>query len=582
MGVYKRSEQCPECASLGRDKNKDNLAIYEDGSAYCFSCGYTVLSEELKQKYNVFKWNERMEAKMGEPLTREQIKAIKKNTGEFGKNSRGITDETFKEYLVRFEYDETNGNVAKHLYPITENYAATGYKVRNLPKDFSGPHYGKFGKSSDLFGQWKFRNSNSKIVVITAGEIDCLSGFQMLNEYRLNRNPEFEKTPVVSSVIGESGSYKQIQKHYDWLNRFEKIIVCYDQDQAGKDAVEELSKVLPKGKMYVMDLPMKDTNEMLMKDKSGLWIHAFFKARQYTPDGIIASSSLVDKIRELAAIEKIPLPPFMRKLQDAMAGGIPLGRIVNIASSSGTGKSTLVDECLYYWIFNSPHRVGVVTLEAEAGEYGIKLLSRHIGRKIDLIPTVEEKLNYLNSEYVLQKEQELWTKEDGTSRFDLIEDRDGGISSMKHLITSLIITCGVKVIILDPLQDILDGMSNEEQSVFMRWMKGIVKSYGVTFINISHVRKSNSAQKANSIGSDLYEEDMQGSSSIFKSGACNLIFTRNKEAENEIERNTTYMKMTKCRWTGRTGIIGEYYYNNQTHTMHDKESWLKDNNQYDF
>ncbi len=35
-----RHEQCPECAKLGNDRNGDNLAIYADGSEYCFSCGY--------------------------------------------------------------------------------------------------------------------------------------------------------------------------------------------------------------------------------------------------------------------------------------------------------------------------------------------------------------------------------------------------------------------------------------------------------------------------------------------------------------------------------------------------------------
>jgi hypothetical protein len=81
-------------------------------------------------------------------------------------------------------------------------------------------------------------------------------------------------------------------------------------------------------------------------------------------------------------------------------------------------------------------------------------------------------------------------------------------------------------------------------------------------------------QKANSTGADLHEEDFQGSSAIFKSGACNLIFTRDKEAEDEIERNTTKMKASKIRWTGKTGGAGEYYYDNETHTVHDKDDYF--------
>ena len=35
-----RHERCPECAKLGKDKHGDNLAIYDNNSEYCFSCGY--------------------------------------------------------------------------------------------------------------------------------------------------------------------------------------------------------------------------------------------------------------------------------------------------------------------------------------------------------------------------------------------------------------------------------------------------------------------------------------------------------------------------------------------------------------
>lgn len=33
-------EQCPKCAENGRDRMRDNLHRYPDGTGYCFSCGY--------------------------------------------------------------------------------------------------------------------------------------------------------------------------------------------------------------------------------------------------------------------------------------------------------------------------------------------------------------------------------------------------------------------------------------------------------------------------------------------------------------------------------------------------------------
>ena len=37
-------KRCPACAKRGRDNLGDNLGVYDDGSKYCFSCGYCVSS----------------------------------------------------------------------------------------------------------------------------------------------------------------------------------------------------------------------------------------------------------------------------------------------------------------------------------------------------------------------------------------------------------------------------------------------------------------------------------------------------------------------------------------------------------
>lgn len=34
--------QCPRCAKHGNDRSHNNLAVYADGSKYCFSCHYFV------------------------------------------------------------------------------------------------------------------------------------------------------------------------------------------------------------------------------------------------------------------------------------------------------------------------------------------------------------------------------------------------------------------------------------------------------------------------------------------------------------------------------------------------------------
>lgn len=567
---------CPRCRRRGNDKTGDNFHFYGEGlGGYCHSCEYTVPSDAWLEEHGETK-DEEEEYVVGSYFDLEINEKIKKQTGTDSKGYRGIRSDISRPFGVRYAYSEEDGSVVASYYPTTQGYEISGYKVRHHPKRFEG--IGDTGKDCEMFMQHAFKNTTEQRVVIAAGEIDALSCYQMLADYQKTKG--YEPIPVVSSTIGEAGTAKQIQAQYEWFSRFTKIIICADQDDAGKKAVDKIAKVLPKGKVFVMNLSMKDANLMLTSGKEKQFINSFFSASAYVPSGIVGSDQLLDKIKEAAVVPKIPLPPFMHKLQTLMAGGIPLGVTLCLGSASGQGKSTFVEEITHYMIFNSPHRVGVVSLESDCAQYGTKLLSRHIGKKIDLIDSDEYKIDFLNSDEIRKKSEELFKYDDGTPRFHLIEERDGSLESMKDLIMQLIVSCDCRVIILDPLQDLLDAQPLDAQSAFMSWIKGMMKSHGVTFILVNHLRKSSGGSKANSTGADIHEEDFMGHSSIFKSSACNLLFVRNKEAENDFERNVTTMKMTKCRWTGRTSpVAGKYYYDNESHTLHDLEDYLIKNPQ---
>ena len=590
---------CPKCMAEGGDKSQDNLMVYgtddvgRHKGAHCFGgCGgFTIPSEEWLEENGVTE--EKEYDIVGAEFNAEIHQKMKEVTTTDSKGYRGILRETTNAFGVRHEIDTKTGSVAVQWYPTTgeaENdhgFELLGYKRRAHPKDFRGA-LGETGRECQLFGQFKFLRQRGKYCLIVGGEVDQLSAFQMLkasnDANNRKKGTEYEMFPVVSPTVGETGCEKQIVAQYEWFNRFGRINVCMDNDEAGRKATEAVCKALPKGKAYIMEMSLKDPNSYIWDKEKGVnvnkeftFVQEFYKATPWTPSGIVGSGSLMKLMRAAAVVPKIPLPRYMHKVEGMMGGGIPLKVIVNLGSASGTGKSTHVDECVYHWIFNSPHKPGVLSLESDCAQYGNKMLSRHMGRKIDLM-TDAEKIAFFESKEAEDAAQELFFKEDGSHRWHLIEERDGSVEDIKQKIMNLIIACECKVIIIDPLQDIMDGMSNEEQAVFMKWLKGMVKSHDVSFILINHVRKSSGGAKANSAGADLFEEDFQGSSAIFKSAACNLLFTRNKEAENEVERNITKMKMTKCRWTGNTSPdAGRYYYDNKTHTVHDLDDFLDRN-----
>lgn len=503
-------------------------------------------------------------------ITDEEKLEIKSRTTFKAEGFRGIRDDIYTMFGVRHAIDAETDEVFEQYYPVTQDGQLTGYKIREVPKNFRSK--GRTGADCDLFMQFKF-NRGGKYVVITEGELCALSAYQMLADYNKARGSDFE-IAVVSPTTGAQ-SKKQIAANYKFLDSFSVIIVALDSDDAGRKATEDIIKYLPKGKVKLMQMRYKDHNDYLTTGKQKEYIQDFYNAKAYVPVGVVGSGEITSSMREEFLVPKIPLPPFMHKLQDMMAGGVPLGRIINLGSASGQGKSTIIDEIVYYMIFNSPHRVGVVTLESTTGQYGIKLLSRHIGLKLELKPN-EEALSILESEQTKLKERELFWTETGEHRFYLVDDRDGGVENVKDAIENLIISCGCKVIILDPVNDVIGTLSNEDQETFYSWQKGMVKSHQCTFYNVMHTRKTSGGQKAGSAGADLHEEDLMGASSAYKSAACNLLFSRNKEAEDDIERNTTTMKATKIRWTGKTGIAGKYYYDNEKHTLYDLDDWLQE------
>jgi KaiC/GvpD/RAD55 family RecA-like ATPase len=581
MAEFKYHTRCDKCGS------KDNLAVYSDGSYFCFSyCGNKSASQEYiaslednnksKSKRNNFKSTKEKEEvvlveKSSKPIiTEDQKQEIRSCTSFDDTNYRHITQDTYKFFGVRTGFD-TDDNPIVHYYPCTQNSELVGYKVRELPKQFGG-NLGRTGKECELFGQFRFKNPDSKYCLIVGGEIDVLSAYQMLMDYNKRKGNDYDVV-VVSPTIGETGCEKQLAAQYEWFAQFEKIIVGFDNDKAGKEATEKAVSVLPKGKVFVAHWSHKDPNEYLKNDDERLFISDYYNAEKYVPVGVVGSSSLYDRVLNQTKVPKVEFPSFMGILNDIFVGGMPLGHIINVAADTGLGKTTLVNEMVYFWVFHSPHKVGIVSMELDTGQYGEVLLSRHLRRKLSLIGDVDEKVKVIASDHVKQKADELFKDENGNDRFYVLDNRDGSIEEIQETVEQLVIACGCKLIVLDPLQDLLDGLSNEEQAVFMKWAKGFIKSHNVLFVFVNHMRKTPAGQQ----GGDN-EQNIMGSSTIIKSASANILLRRNKMAENPIVRNTTFIDVPKNRVCGITGPAGGVFYENETHTLHNLDQYLNDNN----
>lgn len=567
-----------KCEDGERFKSNNRLAESEHGP----ELGIEKISRGRTRKYkgdNTEKAKSTpAKKKKGAVITEEQKDRIKENSSAKGKGYRGIRDETLKYFGVRTSFDGEL-NVTDRWYPVTESSVdgkdvkLTGYKQRVCEtKDFYG--VGCNSKESDMFGLWRCKGG--KYLLITAGEEDSMAASQMLYDDQKKRGKtDYGRIDVISSSIGEGAIHDQARIHYDRIDLYDIIIVDMDEDEAGKKAEAALIDVLPAGKVRVMSKELKDANDYLLEGREKEYVRLFYDAKRPTLAGIVTGASMWESMVEAASKPLIPLPPVLKPLEDMLSGGLPTGEIINILAASGVGKTTITNLFLLYWVFNAPYKVGILSLEAGAGKFLLRLTSAYMGKSIAKLRTPEDKLKFLEDNK--GKCFNLFLDENEEERFCLVDDRGDidSLAAVKKVTERMIKHGGCNIIVIDPLQDLLDTLTIEEQAAFIGWQKKIKARDGVTFVNVNHTRKSGGGSKAGSQGGELTEEDMQGTSSIYKSGAVNIIMTRNKTAEDVMTRNTTRITVSKSRDAGDTGPAGELYYDIDTATLHNKREWLE-------
>jgi len=539
-GIFIRHAPCPSCGS------SDALSLYQKANgtvdSTCFSCGAYFPPDKTDQNAQAKRKHVNMDFSFINELPSR------------GWRERRVSLPVSEFYGVKSTMQ--GEKCLKRHYPSTLNSDIVGYKTRDcVKKDFNG--IGINGKHTELFGQSNFP-ANGKFLVITGGEEDALSAYQMLS------NDKY-RTPCVSSTVGEGGTAEQIKANYKWVSSFETVVLCLDNDEVGQKAAEECARILKPGQAKIMKMRLKDANEYLMQRQDKEFVESFWRAERYSPAGIVGSSNTWDALVQRAKFIKVPLPGFAEKLQQMLNGGIALSEITTIAAASGIGKSSITYEFLYHWIFNSEYKVGIISLESDVGELIENLMSLHLGKKLAIMPD-ERKLDFYKTEEAKKAHKELTTLPDGSDRF-IIVDHQGEMNDVQEKMEYLVKVNGCKITILDPMTLALSGRGLESTDQFMSWLVSYVKREVVAHINVVHVRKAQSGQKAGSAGGTIHEEDAKGSGSIFQNSMNNILIMRDKESDDNRIRNTTKVVMSKSRRTGNTGPAGFWFYNNETSRM---------------
>lgn len=571
---------CPVCRKKGHDRSGDNLHVYGLDSigrhkgCRCFKCEWSYPSVEWIEENGGYEEREEEISVVGKPFNEKIHNQLKDETGTKTKGYRGIRDETSQKYMLRYRYDEETGEVQESYYPCTTAYKLTGYRIRQHPKDFVNP-FGETGGNCDLFGQIWFKTFNHT-VLITGGEHDALAAYQMLNDAQ--KNKAFDPVAVVSGTCGEGSVHKQIQKQYEFFNQFKKIIICMDNDDAGRAAVEKIVKVLPRGKVHVMKMRRKDPNAYIYDNASGKAVRAeqdfindFWGAQPHTPAGIYASTALKKAAMDRADLPIISLPECFKGVAEKSGGGIVKQEIFLMLAKTSIGKTTAMSALTEHMALHEPDEVvGVLSLEQDHGKFSLNLLSYHLGVALHRMAK-EERQAYLTEHDA--KIDKLYMREDGSPTLYVCDDRGATWEQIKEKILEMIIGQGVTLLIIDPYSDLLSGMSVSEQEDVATWLKKIIKEYGITPIIVSHVRKTSNGGK----DSPLTEDDAQGSSFLVKASGLTVSLERDKQSPNPILRNKTSTNILKNRDFSETGPAGGMFYDIPTARLHDFDDYMAQN-----
>jgi twinkle protein len=412
-------------------------------------------------------------------------------------------------------------------------------KIRRAGKQFSivGD-----GKKLPLYGQWLW--GGGKRLIITEGEIDALSMSQAQNN----------KWPVVSLPNGAQSAAKALAANYDWLDNFETIILMFDQDDPGRQAVDDAAAILPLGKVRVAVLPYKDANETLLKAGPDALVSAQWDAKPWRPDGIINGTDIT--LEELkAAVSKgfeLPYPALQEKTL-----GLRKGELTLLTAGSGIGKSTLARE-LGYWLHEFHGlSVGNIFLEEKqtktAQAYVAIDANVPLGR-LRHNPTLLSDEQWSASHKRVVQSGRMW-----------FYDHFGSLDSSR-LFTKLYYlakACKVDFIMLDHISIVTSGLESSSEGerkdidILMTKLVSFAQETGVGVVAIVHLKRVTG--KSFNEGSQVSLNDLRGSAALEQ--LSDNVWALERDQQDETDSNLLTMRILKNRELGDLGEADVLAYN---------------------
>lgn len=449
--------------------------------------------------------------------------------------SRGISEEVAKRYEITVQ--TKNPNIL--VFPFYDEHGKLKFvKYRKTDFDKTKDANKEWCESKTkpiLFGM-KQCDTSFKRLVIVEGQMDCLA----VATAGINN--------VVSVPTGAKG-FTWVPYCWNWLCKWEEIIVFGDYEKGSISLLDELSKRLKTKIKHVREehyLDCKDANEILLKYGKEQVIKCVENAIPIPVENVIDLADVKDV--DPYSLEKIPTR--IQEVDKLLCGGLIFGCVNLITGKSGKGKSTLASQILGNAI---DYGYNVFAYSGELPNFLFK--SAIDFQSAGPQNVIEENRGEYVRRYVrksAKEEIEEWYR-GKCMLYDrtMVNDED---TDLLKTIEQMIISQNVRVILIDNLMTMISqtnvkGSKLDSQSNISHKLEDIARFYNVCIILVAHKRKDSG------IDDEDMDDSIRGDSDIVNSAGVIIHYNVNKD-EVDMDEFPRIIAVTKNRVFGRTNYNG--------------------------
>lgn len=446
----------------------------------------------------------------------------------------GIQVAVFNDQMVyRYKHKDLDG---------TAKYKIRWYTVEGEKKKFTWED----GQAEDMFAL-HLCTDFTKPLYITEGNEDTASLWEIGKQ--------------ACSVLSSGNEVNNVNSSLEYLNKFPEIILCIDNDKAGKIVTKNILKLLQHKLVKVVDFsPFKDANECLLAGSNVFTLQMCIDgAKEITPSGMVQGNQLDFNKLKHQTIKAIPLP--WPKLQEAMQG-LEYGCLYLFLAGTSTGKSTVLRELAYYYYNTIPYlKIANFFFEENEQVTPLAYLALHLNTPLGELRRSIDDLNEVRYQTAVKEVL------DNDRLMFINRDFSKNIDNLLKNIEYLVSVKGYNLIIIDHISYIIGrtGTSKNGERIdidnFIYKLQDIGQRLGCIILAVSHVNESDSKTRWDQgQAPNIYSG--RGSRALAQVPDGIIGLARN--IENEYSKSVLSLYNLKNRWFGQTGKVDELIYVDKT------------------